>query len=342
MDDAVSQPSHGRPDPMDDATSARPHEAPNQEDTMNDQISAAADLTAQWADSLDKARTELDAAESARSAPADAAKLAARRLAARETVQIAEDALAKAQAAELVARREAVAQQADTLARQLAKQTEELAAKRAAWHAEQEIFKDRELEVQNGIHEQAQALELLTRQQQALTLASQGQDVPADLLPAAELPGSLQPGGVLPVPAALAAQQAAQQAEDAARVREDEQTQLDAAWAVLEPVRTAALAAARQSGRVADEAPEPNPARYRATDAQLASLERAMAGEAHLSGEQREALTTMARLVSHGYAEALAQDILVEPAAQHAGTRWDNYSANMVAAAEAAAAQAAA
>lgn len=340
MDDKVSQPSHGRLDPMVDATSARPHQAPNQEDTMNDQISAAADLTAQWTTALDKARTELTAAESAGSAPADAAKLAARRLAARETVQIAEDALAKAQAAELLTRREAVAHQADTLARQLAKQTEELAAKRAAWHAEQEIFKDRELEVQNGIHEQAQALELLTRQQQALTLASRGQDVPGDLLPAAELPGSLQPGGVLPVPAALAAQQAAQEAEDAARVREDEQHQLDAAWAILAPLRTTALAG--RYGRVDDAAPDPNEPRYRATDAQLASLERAMAGEKHLSGEQREALTTMARLVSHGYAEALAQDILVEPADQHAGTRWDNYSANMVAAAEAAAAQAAA
>ena len=307
--------------------------------TKTDKITAAALLTAQWTKAHLKARAELDAAESAEVTPASAPKVGARRLAARETVQIAEQALDRAQAAELVARREAVGQEADTLAKRVATSAEELAAKRAAWHAEQETFRARELEVQNGIHEQAQALELLTRQQQALALASQGQDVPADLLPAAEMPDSLQPGGILPVPAALAAQQAAQEAAQAERVREDEQTQLDAAWAILEPVRTAALAAARQSGRVADEAPEPNPARYRATDAQLDSLETAMAGEAHLSGEQREALTTMAKLVSHGYAEAIAQDIN-EPPAQHTGTRWDNYSANMVAAAGAAAAQA--
>lgn len=305
-----------------------------------DKISAAADLTAQWAAALDKARAELAEAEAAEATPSSTAKLAARRVAAREAVAIAEQALARAQDDEQAARLDAVGQEADQLARQLAKQAEELAAKRAAWRAEQETFKARTLEVQRDLRETAKHHDLLARQQQALALAAREEGVPADLLPPDQLPASLQPGGVLPVPAALEAQRAAQEAAEAAKVRAHEQAQLDTAWAILEPVRTAALAAARQSGRVADEAPEPNPARYRATDAQLASLERAMAGEAHLSGEQREALTTMAKLVSHGYAEAIAQDILVEPAAQHAGTRWDNYSANMVAAAEAAAAQA--
>lgn len=292
---------------------------------MTDKIQAATDTTAQWATALDKARAELTAAEQAEVAPEGAAHLAARRLAARETLAIAQQALDQAQAAETAARRDAVGEQADTLARQVAKATEQLAAKRAAWRAEEETFHARELAAHNELHELAKSLDLHTRQQQALTLASHGQDVPGDLLPPDQLPDSLQPGGVLPVPAALAAQEAAQQAEEQARVREDEQHQLDAAWAILAPLRTTALAG--RYGRVDDAAPDPNEPRYRATAAEVDALAADLAGLAPESDEfrhdtrptldqaQREALLTMARLVGRFYAENFLADMSGAPAA---------------------------
>lgn len=254
-----------------------------------------------------------------------AARIAARRLAARETLAIAQQALDQAQAAEAAARRDAVGEQADVLARQIAKAAEQLAAGRAAWHAEEETFKARELAAHNELHELAQSLGLRTRQQQSLTLASRGQDVPGDLLPPDQLPDSLQPGGVLPVPAALAAQEAAQQAEEQARVREDEQHQLDAAWTVLAPLRTTALAG--RYGRVDDAAPDPNEPRYRATTAEVDALADDLAclapefdefrhdARPTLDQAQREALLTCARLVGRLYAENLLDDLSGAPAA---------------------------
>lgn len=326
MDDKVSRPSHGRPDPMVDATSAQPHEAPNQETPVNPAITTAAALTAQWTTALHAARTELTAAEQAEATPEDAARIAARRLAARETLAIAQQALDQAQAAETAARRDAVGGQADTLARQVAKAAEQLAAKRAAWHAEEETFKARELAAHNEIHELAQALDLHTRQQQALDLASRGQDVPGDLLPPDQLPDSLQPGGVLPVPAALAAQEAAQQAEEQARVlgrrTAPARRRMGRPRAAADHSPGRAVRPRRRWRPGSQRAPLPRPtaAEVDALAADLAGLAPEFDEFRHdtrptLDQAQRESLLTCARLVGRSYAENALADMSGAPAA---------------------------
>lgn len=198
-----------------------------------------------WRAALERAEAALVQVEAAQpTTPDEVAALAAQRVTDRETVALARQALDTAQTAEDAARRAAVAAEGEDMAPAIA-----AAQKAAAAHQR----RTRDLLADLAAHTGGRAecwripgfgpggpaeanlladLRHLEATQRALVVASDGGD-PTTVLPLAELPASLQVGGVLPCTAAR--EQAARDAEADRwqQILAAEQVELDEAAAVL-------------------------------------------------------------------------------------------------------------
>lgn len=197
-------------------------------------VEAARATTAEWEAELAEATTEVGAAEAERPrTPQDSASVAHRRLAARERVQVARDALTSARGAETGARHAAVSAEADAMQDAIsdargavetyrAKVSELLAPlvtlTGSDWAPVANVrspFTGSTREVRATTPNESTLtaeVERLVQEQTALRAAAAGEEV---TLPVAELPRSLQAGGVLPDPRVIAddAERRQQQAE---------------------------------------------------------------------------------------------------------------------------------
>ena len=205
-------------------------------------VTAQAATITEWAAELDAAETAQRDAEARRpQTPADSATVAQQRVAARERVTVARDALETAKVCELGARRAAVAAEADSMAgtirdahKALSAYREKLAdlLARLAEHTGRtnwgHTVGPREADL-------VETVERLERARDLLRAAASGESLDATV---AELPASLQADGVCPDPRAL----------DAAQDALDRQAEADAWAATVAGWQAEADAAAKVLG----------------------------------------------------------------------------------------------
>lgn len=278
--------------------------------TADDLLQDAIRNRTQWEAELDDARRDLDQLMNAPVAPAEARTAATTRAAARERVGLADDALKSAKGAETRARRAVVASLAEAAAQEVADADKALAdVQRRLQQVESAYLAKRNpmLDKQAELGSTRRQLDL---HRQALEVAAEGGEVPSSLLRAEELPAALQVGGVLPAQTALAAAENARVAADEAAVLAVEQAELDAALRVVDPLRRKAL---EQSGRQTQigEDTTPNVPYGRASERALGALETDLARVEKFTPAIRQALLTLARLVSDGYARRFGTEILL-------------------------------